>query len=128
MNLPNPVHSMLIVDDSTTIRNRIARLVAHPRLPHINIAGLAGNGAVAIDLAREFRPNLITMDLTMPQLDGEACIEQIVDFLPDTRILVVSALSDKATALRAIKKGAAGFLHKPFTDEQLLDSLIELID
>ena len=128
MNLPNPVHSMLIVDDSTTIRNRIARLVANPRLPHINIAGLAGNGAVAVDLAREFRPNLITMDLTMPELDGEACIEQIVDFLPDTRILVVSALSDKTTALRAIKKGAAGFLHKPFTDEQLLDSLIELID
>ena len=128
MNLPHAVHNMLIVDDSTTIRNRIARLVAHPRLPHINIAGLAGNGAVAVDLAREFRPNLITMDLTMPELDGEACIEQIVDFLPDTRILVVSALSDKTTALRAIKKGAAGFLHKPFTDEQLLDSLIELID
>ena len=128
MNLPHPVHNMLIVDDSTTIRNRIARLVANPRLPHINIAGLAGNGAVAVDLAREFRPNLITMDLTMPQLDGEACIEQIAEFLPDTRILVVSALSDKTTALRAIKKGAAGFLHKPFTDEQLLDSLIELID
>lgn len=128
MNLPNPMHSMLIVDDSTTIRNRIARLVANPRLPHINIAGLASNGEMAISLARDAQPTLITMDLTMPKLDGEACIEQISAFLPETRILVVSALSDKATALRAIKKGANGFLHKPFTDEQLLDALLELID
>lgn len=125
--IPRPL-SMLIVDDSMTIRNRIARLVASPRLPHINIAGLASNGAAAVELARDTRPSLITMDLTMPQLDGEACIEQIASFLPSARILVISALADKATALRAIKKGAHGFLHKPFTDDDLLDSLLELID
>ena len=128
MTVTNRFHSMLIVDDSMTIRNRISRLIASPRLPHINIAGLAANGIMAIELARETRPSLITMDLTMPQLDGEACIEQIAELLPYTRILVVSALSDKATALRAIKKGAHGFLHKPFSDDELLDSLLELID
>lgn len=127
MSIP-PLLSMLIVDDSMIIRNRIARLVAGPTLPHINIAGLASNGEMAVRLARESRPSLITMDLTMPQMDGEACIEQIIEFLPETRILVVSALSDKSTALRAIKKGASGFLHKPFTDEELLESLLELID
>ncbi len=121
-------HSLLIVDDSMVIRNRVARLIASPQLPHINIAGLAANGALAVELARESRPTLITMDLTMPLLDGEACIEQIIGFLPDTKILVVSALSDKATALRAIKKGACGFLHKPFSDTELLESLLELID
>lgn len=124
----SPRLSMLIVDDSMIIRNRIARLVAGPALPHINIAGLASNGEMAVRLARESRPSLITMDLTMPQMDGETCIEQIVGFLPETRILVVSALADKSTALRAIKKGASGFLHKPFTDEELLESLLELID
>jgi two-component system, chemotaxis family, chemotaxis protein CheY len=127
MPLPK-VLSMLIVDDSMIIRNRIARLVAGPTLPHINIAGLAANGQIAVELARETRPDLITMDLTMPQMDGEACIEQIVGFLPDVRILVVSALTDKATALRAIKKGASGFLHKPFNDDELLATLLELID
>ncbi len=121
-------HNLLIVDDSTVIRNRVARLISSPQLPHINIAGLAANGALAVELARESRPTLITMDLTMPLLDGEACIEQIIGFLPDTRILVVSALSDKGTALRAIKKGARGFLHKPFSDTELLESLLELID
>ena len=58
---------------------------------------------------------------------GEACIEALANFLPDAQILVISALSDKATALRAIRKGAHGFLHKPFTDTELLDSLLELI-
>lgn len=127
MSLPN-ILSMMIVDDSMIIRNRIARLVAGPALPHINIAGLAANGEMAVELARDSRPDLITMDLTMPLLDGEACIERIIDFLPETKILVVSALADKATALRAIKKGASGFLHKPFTDDELLESLLELID
>lgn len=127
MNRPAPARRMLIVDDSLIIRNRIARLVSSPRLPPIAISGLAANGLMAIDLARQTRPELITMDLTMPQLDGEACIAQISALLPEARILVVSALSDKATALRAIKKGAHGFLHKPFSDEALLDSLLDLI-
>ena len=127
MKSPNKPLSLLIVDDSTVIRNRIARLVANPQLPPINICGLAGNGEIAVQMARDNRPDLVTMDLTMPNMDGEACIEALADFLPDTQILVISALSDKATALRAIRKGAHGFLHKPFTDDELLDSLLELI-
>ena len=94
--------SLLIVDDSTVIRSRITRLVSSPQLPLIQIAGLAANGEMALHMARETRPDLITMDLTMPRMDGEACIEAIAGFLPDAQILVISALSDKATALRAI--------------------------
>lgn len=126
MSTARPLN-LLIVDDAMVIRNRIARLIGSPQLPPINIAGLAGDGRAAIDLALASRPDLVTMDLTMPHMDGEACIERLVEFLPEVRILVVSALSDKATALRAIKKGAQGFLHKPFSDDELLVSLQELI-
>ncbi len=118
---------LLIVDDSNIICNHIARLMSDPRLPPIEVVGLAGDGRKAIDLARKTSPNLITMDLTMPNMDGEACIEQIAQLLPDARILVVSALSDKSTALRAITKGAHGFLQKPFTDESMVQSLLELM-
>lgn len=118
---------LLIVDDSNIIRNHIARLMGDPRLPSIEVVGLAGDGRKAIDLAKKTSPNLITMDLTMPNMDGEACIEQIAKILPDARILVVSALSDKSTALRAITKGAHGFLQKPFTDESMVQSLLELM-
>ena len=124
---PKTLH-LLIVDDSMVIRNRIARLVSNPQLPPINICGLAGNGEIAVQMARENRPDLVTMDLTMPNMDGEACIEELAKFLPDVQILVISALSDKATALRALRKGAHGFLHKPFTESELLESLLELID
>ncbi len=118
---------LLIVDDSNIIRNHIARLMGDPRLPSIEVVGLAGDGIKAVDLAKKTKPNLITMDLTMPNMDGEACIEQISKILPDARILVVSALSDKSTALRAITKGAHGFLQKPFTDESMVQSLLELM-
>jgi two-component system chemotaxis response regulator CheY len=118
---------LLIVDDSMIIRNHIARLILDSRLPAIEIVGLASDGEKALAAARETRPDYVTMDLTMPNMDGEACIEQIARILPDTQILVISALADKATALRAITKGAHGFVHKPFTDESMVKSLLELM-
>lgn len=118
---------LLIVDDSMIIRNQISRLMSDPRLPSISIVGLAGDGQKALEAARQFRPDCITMDLTMPHMDGEACIEAVTAELADVRILVVSALSDKETALRALSKGAHGFLHKPFSDDALVEALVELM-
>lgn len=120
------IHRMLVVDDSLVMRNRIARLSA-AGLGEIAVIGLAGDGEQALRMAQEQRPDLATMDLTMPNMDGEACIEGLVEMLPEIRILVVSALSDKTTALRAIRKGAQGFLHKPFADDELVESLRELM-
>ena len=117
---------LMIVDDSSVVRTRIAGLLADPRLADMEICGLAGDGELAIALAREQKPDLVTMDLTMPNMDGEAAIEALVGLFPNLRILVVSALSDKATALRAIVKGAHGFVLKPFRDEELLRALLEL--
>ena len=118
---------LLIVDDSSVIRNHISRLMDDPRLSNLTIVGVAADGEKALVAATSFRPDVITMDLTMPNMDGEACIEQIAKILPDTRILVVSALSDKATAIRALTKGAHGFLQKPFSDESLVASLVEIM-
>lgn len=117
---------LMIVDDSSVVRTRIARLLTNPRLADMEICGQAGDGERAIGLAREQKPDLVTMDLTMPNMDGEAAIEALVGLFPNLRILVVSALSDKATALRAIVKGAHGFVLKPFRDEELLRALLEL--
>jgi len=118
---------LLIVDDSSVIRNHISRLMIDPRLSNLTIVGVASDGEKALVAAKAFRPDVITMDLTMPNMDGEACIEQISQFLPDARILVISALSDKATAIRALTKGAHGFLQKPFSDESLVESLVEIL-
>jgi Response regulator containing CheY-like receiver, AAA-type ATPase, and DNA-binding domains len=68
------------------------------------------------------------MDLTMPEMDGVECTAEIADLDPQANILVISALSDKATAIKALKKGAKGFLYKPFTDGQLVDAFLEMIN
>ena len=117
---------LMIVDDSSVIRNRIAKLISDPRLADIEICGLASDGARAVELAREQKPDMVTMDLTMPNMDGEASIEALVSMLPNVRILVVSALADRVTALRAIMKGAHGFVLKPFRDQDIKNALLEL--
>ena len=122
------LHRLLIVDDSMVVRHRIMRLCSEARLQNITIVGQASKGAQALTLAQETSPTLVTMDLTMPELDGEECIGQLSGMLPEARILVVSALSDKATALRAVSRGAHGFIHKPFRDAEIVDALIELMD
>jgi two-component system chemotaxis response regulator CheY len=74
------------------------------------------------------QPTLVTMDLTMPEMDGAECVSQLVQRDPQLRILVISALADKLTAIEALERGASGFLCKPFTDRQLNDALRKLID
>ena len=120
---PRPVR-LLIVDDSNIMRRRIER---SQQFAEIVVVGTASNGMQALELARRTDPDLVTMDLTMPQMDGIECIGRLIEFKPAMRILVISALTDKATAVQAMEQGANGFLHKPFTDRQLNDALAELI-
>ena len=117
---------LLIVDDSNIIRSRIARIALHPRLRQLNIIGLAKNGVEAVELCRRQTPDVVTMDLTMPEMDGITCVERLIAHNATLNILVVSALSDKKTAIQALKKGARGFLHKPFSDDQLVNALLEV--
>jgi len=115
---------LLIVDDSNLIRRRIER---SQQIDDLEVVGSAANGVEALEMFRETDPDLVTMDLTMPRMDGIECIENLVRLKPDVRILVISALADKATAIDAMEKGANGFLNKPFTDRQLNDAIAELI-
>ena len=119
-----PLHRLLVVDDSNVIRRRIERA---NELPEIEFVGAARNGREALDLHAKLRPTLVTMDLTMPEMDGAECVVELVQRDPQIRILVISALADKLTAIDALEKGASGFLCKPFTDRQLNDALRKLI-
>lgn len=119
--------TLMVVDDSLIFRRRIARLAADPRLKGVSVVAMAEDGFEAIEQARRHEPAFVTMDLTMPRMDGPECLEALRGVLPDARILVVSALADRATALKALTRGAHGFLLKPFSDDQLVDSLKELM-
>lgn len=119
---------LLIVDDSNMIRTRISRVVQNGGLKDVVLAGLAKNGQEAIRLARTTRPDVVTMDLTMPEMDGIECIQALLEFDPTINILVVSALNDKSTAIQALKLGARGFVAKPFSDEELQLALLDVTD
>lgn len=121
------IRSLMVVDDSLVFRNRISRLATDQRLAGVKVVALAENGFQAIQQAKLYKPDFVTMDLTMPVMDGPACLEALRSVLPDARVLVVSALGDRATALKAMTKGAHGFLLKPFSDEQLVKALQELV-
>ena len=115
---------LMIVDDSNIMRRRIER---SQQFEELELVGTAGNGEEAIELFKRTDPDVVTMDLTMPRMDGIECIGRLVMLKPAVRILVISALADKATAVEAMEKGANGFLNKPFTDRQLNEAIAELM-
>ena len=115
---------LMIVDDSNIMRRRIER---SQNFEELEVVGSAGNGVEALELFKKTDPDVVTMDLTMPRMDGIECIGKLVALKPAVRILVISALADKATAVEAMEKGANGFLNKPFTDRQLNEAIAELM-
>lgn len=111
---------LMIVDDSSIMRRAIGKYLAPLQL---ELAATASNGQEAIDQFRAVLPDLVTLDITMPQMDGLTCLAQLLAIKPDARVIVISALSDPATGLKALKLGAKSFLPKPFTEAQLVDEI-----
>ncbi|GAC1304696.1 MAG: response regulator [Vulcanimicrobiaceae bacterium] len=114
---------LLIVDDSNIIRRHIQREIGGD-----HEIRMAGDGVEALKIFDEFQPEVVTMDITMPNMDGLSCVEAILERNADTRILVISALADRGTAVEAVKRGAQGFLLKPFTSETLTTEIGELFN
>ncbi|GAB3371215.1 response regulator [Spongiibacter taiwanensis] len=117
--------NLMIVDDSNIIRSKIQRACDSKRF---DVVAVARDGREALTLAHNCKPDVVTMDLTMPNLDGIGCISALSKMLPEVLILVVSALSDEATGIEALERGASGFLLKPFSEAQLRDALDALTD
>ena len=115
----------MVVDDSKLIRQKIER-ECDAGLFHV--IGLAADGADALELFKVAMPNVVTMDLTLPNLDGIGCIEGLIKLDPNVRILVISALNDKETGIDALEKGAMGFITKPFSGGDLQIALREIIE
>jgi two-component system chemotaxis response regulator CheY len=115
---------LLVVDDSLVVRNAITRSVKSGAISEVL---RAEDGHQAVELFQAHLPELVTMDLTMPNLDGLAAITRIRAIDPQASILVISALNSHRVALDAIQRGACGFLTKPFTEREVSEALDELV-
>ena len=98
---------LLIVDDSMVMRRALTVSIQTSNFQEVRSAA---NGVLALQQFREFLPDVVTLDLTMPELGGIEALEQMLKIKPDTKIMIVSALADDATAIEALKKGAEQFI------------------
>ncbi len=115
---------VLIVDDHAIVRKGIAALLATE--PAIDVVGEAENGRQAITEAHTLRPDVILMDLVMPEMDGIAAIRHITANQPETRILVLTSFSSDDRIFTAIKAGALGYLLKDSGPKELVDAIYQV--
>ncbi|MFX1417731.1 MAG: response regulator [Promethearchaeota archaeon] len=108
---------VLIVDDAAFIRNRIKKVIE--KIEYADVVGEASNGDDAITLYKELMPDLVTMDLIMPESDGVKAIEEIMKFDKKANIVVISAMGQELTITDALGKGAKEYIKKPFKEEDI---------
>jgi DNA-binding NarL/FixJ family response regulator len=112
--------SILLVDDHPLTREGLAALLAGNGF---EVVGQAGDGREAIDLARELQPDVVLLDLSMPELDGLAALPRLRAEAPNCEVVVLTASGDEGNLLAAIRGGAAGYLLKTEPPERLVDFL-----
>ena len=112
---------MLLADDHEVVREglRLALL----RSPHIRVVGEAPDGETAVSLAERRRPDVIVMDLRMPGMDGIEATEEIMRRLPDAKVLIFTAYSERALLQRGLESGARGYILKEAPHETLLRAI-----
>ena len=115
--------SLLIVDDSSIIRKAISLYLEDFDL---EVVGTANNGVSALKLFKELKPDFVTLDISMPGIDGFQVLRDMVKIENKAKIIVITALADKATGIKALKLGAVNYLIKPFSAEKL-KNLFKLI-
>lgn len=112
---------LLIADDHPVVRAGLEGMLS--RQPDFEVVGEAANGREAVELADQLRPDLVLMDLRMPEMEGVAAIEKIQSQNPGTRVLVLTTYDSDADILRAVEAGATGYLLKDSPREELYEAV-----
>jgi two-component system, chemotaxis family, chemotaxis protein CheY len=117
---------VLIVDDSSVIRRSIERYLLQAGVAAEFFT--ASNGELAVEQFKLHRPHVMTLDITMPEMDGLTCLDELMAIDENIKVLVISALADTETAVEALTRGATNFVCKPFNAEEVSGAVKRLID
>ncbi len=114
---------ILIVDDAEFLRVRLTKM--------LNTDGFevfqAENGVKAVELYKEIHPDLVLMDVTMPEMDGLTALKTIVGFDAKAKVIMLTALGQESVVLEAVKSGARDFIVKPFEHDRVMKAIGKLL-
>lgn len=114
---------ILIVDDAEFLRVRITKMLAGDGFDVFE----AENGIKAVDLYKEVKPDLVLMDITMPEMDGLAALREIRSFDSQAKVIMLTALGQESVVLEAVKAGARDFVVKPFERDRVMSAINKLL-
>lgn len=112
--------TVMIVDDAAFMRMMIKDILVKNGY---DVVGEAANGAEAVDKYKELKPDLVTMDITMPEMDGIAALKEIKKMDPNAKVVMCSAMGQQAMVIDAIQSGAKDFIVKPFQNDRVIEAI-----
>ena len=117
--------SILICDDAAFMRMMIKDILVKNGY---NIAGEAENGAKAVEKYQETKPDLVLMDITMPEMDGIQALKKIKAIDPNASVVMCSAMGQQAMVIESIQSGARDFIVKPFQPDRVLEAVKKAVE
>jgi len=113
-------HKVLIVDDAAFMRMMLKDILTKNGF---EVVGEAENGKIAVEKYKELQPDIVTMDITMPELDGIGAVKEIKNMNSNARVVMCSAMGQQAMVIDAIQAGAKDFIVKPFQPDRVLEAV-----
>ncbi len=120
------VKRIMIVDDSMFMRMIIKNMISQDS--EYEVVAEASNGSEAVQRYEEFCPDLVTMDITMPEMDGVTALKEILSLDPGAKVIMVSAMGQQSLLVQAIAAGAADFIVKPFDKQRIQDAFEHVLN
>ena len=115
---------VLIADDAAFMRMMIKDILLSNGY---EIAGEANNGLKAVELYKKERPDIVMMDITMPEMDGITAVKEIRKYDPSAKVVMCSALGQQSMVMEAIQSGAKDFIVKPFQPDRVIEALKKVL-
>lgn len=113
--------TFVITDDAIFMRTLLRKIIEQDE--NYTVLGEASNGREAVEAAERFKPDILTLDITMPEMDGIQAVPEILRVSPKTNIIMVSAMGQQSMVIEAIKQGAKDFVVKPFEKSRVFQSI-----